>query len=128
LPLRIRIAQQACIRFHSRAARMSCPARAPQTALDPLQQAAFCGCHLVRDPNPALAAAGFASVDAARFSLGDAAALAAARDAPGGGAATVAALRAASADGGAGWAPRLGGAPPPPHFLLSPHVAGIATA
>ena len=94
--------------------------------LDPLQQLAFCGCHLARDPLPALATAGFSSVDAARFSLGDAAAVRAAAAATGGGTAAVAALRTASADGGAGWSPSSG--PPPPHFLLSPHVAGIALA
>ncbi len=98
-----------------------------QTVLDPAQQAFFCGCHLARDPMAALSAAGFARVDAARFSLGDAPALAAAARARGGAAATVAALRAASADAGAGWQPRLGGPPAPPHFLLSPHIAGVAT-
>ncbi len=95
--------------------------------LDPLQQAFFCGCHLARDPSAALRSSGFASVDAARFTLGDAAALraAAGASAGGGAAVVVAALRTASVDGGAGWAP---GRPPPPHFLLSPHLAGVATA
>lgn len=97
--------------------------RAMQVALDPLQKALFCGCHLARDPLPALASCGFARVDAARFSLNDAQAMAAVEGLSGWRA--LAALRAAATDDGAGW--RAGGRLQP-HFLLSPHVAGICTA
>jgi hypothetical protein len=95
-----------------------------QSALDPLQAAFFCGCHLARDPSAALARAGFSRLDTARFSLGDRRAVAAASSSRGG-VDAVAAVRAAAADAGMGW--QLG-APPPPHFLLSPHIVGVATA
>jgi hypothetical protein len=95
-----------------------------QGALDPLQAAFFCGCHLARDPSAALERAGFARLDTARFSLGDRRAVAAASSSRGG-VDAVAAVRVAAADAGAGW--QLG-APPPPHFLLSPHLVGVATA
>ena len=97
---------------------------AAQGVLDPLQAAFFCGCHLARDPSAALARAGFSSLDTARFSLGDRRVVVAAA-ASRGGVDAVAAVRAAAADAGAGWQP---GTPPPPHFLLSPHLVGVATA
>jgi SAM-dependent methyltransferase len=100
--------------------------RSLQTTLDPLQQIMCDGCHLARDVLPAIEAPSiFSAVNAARFSLDDEPALAAAVAASGGADAAVAALRAASADGGAGWAL---GAPLRPHFLLSPHVIGTAIA
>ena len=81
--------------------------RAMQTVFDPLQQTCACGCHLARDPLARIRAAGWGKLDAEYFSLGQT--LEEAADA---------------ADGTRGWRPSDG--PPPPHFLLSPHLGGIA--
>eukprot|EP00873_Tetraselmis_striata_P036306 jgi/Tetstr1/456570/TSEL_043290.t1 len=83
--------------------------RAAQHLFDPLQVALACGCHLTRDPSAAIASAGFGNVTSARFSLG---------------ADTLPPAGASPATTG-GWRPADG--PPQPHFLLSPHLAGIAT-
>ena len=95
-----------------------------QSALDPLQVAFFCGCHLARDPSAALARAGFTRLETARFSLCDRRVMAAVLSSKSASDA-VAAVRAAAADGGAGWQP---GTALQPHFLLSPHLVGVATA
>jgi len=83
--------------------------RAMQTLFDPLQQATARGCHLTRDPTAAIAQAGFSRVDATHFSLGQR---------------SIAAARAMPSSAAGGWRPEEG--LPPPHFLLSPHLGGIA--
>lgn len=81
---------------------------AMQVLFNPLQQFCACGCNLTRNPLKSIQAAGWADVDARYFSLGQT-------------------LEEACAPGSSsrGWEPDQG--LPPPHFLLSPHVAGIAT-
>lgn len=96
-----------------------------QAALDPLQQACFAGCHLTRDPLPALEAAGFASVDSARFCLGGPGMSAEALRGAAGEAVVRRVREAEGGRGGAGWD---GSLPPPPHFLLSPHLLSVCTA
>ena len=79
-----------------------------QRAFDPLQRATMHGCSLVNDPLPLLREAGFAGVESQHFTLGQSLEQAAA---------------GAAADA-RGWRPGAG--PPPAHFLLSPHLAGVA--
>jgi len=99
------------------------PLRSAQALLDPLQAALADNCHFMRDPLPLLEAcsSGFARLEAARFSLDDDQAIASAAASR----SAIATLRSSSADGGAGWTV---GAPLRPHFLLSPHCIGVATA
>lgn len=99
--------------------------RCAQTLFDPAQVMCACGCHLNRDPLAALRAEdGFNKVHARRFSLGERwqegswADLDAGVEAP--------LVARPGAGGGAGWSPAEGA--PGPHYLLSPHLAGVAIA
>jgi ubiquinone/menaquinone biosynthesis C-methylase UbiE len=90
--------------------------RAMQTIFDPLQQTCACGCHLARDPLSKIRAAGWDKLQAQYFSLGqtleEAGAVAPSLSTEDGSSST------------RGWRPANG--VPAPHFLLSPHLAGIA--
>ena len=91
------------------------PLRALQTVFDPLNSAAYEGCRLTRDPMEHILGAGFAEVEYKRFVAG------AAADswltAPSAGEALRRARDAASPLDAV-----------EPHFLLSPHVVGVARA
>lgn len=91
------------------------PLRALQTVFDPLNRAAYEGCRLTRDPMEHILGAGFAEVEYKRFIAG------AAADswltAPSAGEALRRARDAASPLDAV-----------EPHFLLSPHVVGVARA
>jgi len=78
-----------------------------QTVFDPLQVATACGCHLNRNPLEPIKEAGFLSVSAQHFTLGQ----------------TLEEAASAPQSQRRGWT--LGTAPRQ-HFLLSPHLAGIA--
>ena len=91
------------------------PLRALQTVFDPLNRAAYEGCRLTRDPMEHILGAGFAEVEYKRFVAG---------------AAADSWLTAPSA--GEAWRRARDAASPldavEPHFLLSPHVVGVARA
>ena len=86
--------------------------RGLQAFYDPLQQAFADGCHLTRNPLPLIERAGFSDVQSSYFTLGQTLDR---QLSPAGG----------SPASNRGWRPRDG--PPRQHFLLSPHLAGIAT-
>ena len=79
---------------HTRAPRDWALLNAAQTVAAPLQLALAAGCHLRRDPRPAIAASfGAANVQARSFVL-------------------------SNTNRGPPW---------PPHYLLAPHLVGVAT-
>ena len=129
---------------HVAASRDNVMLKSLQSAFDGAQSAVCHGCHLTRSPlgaiaaHPAFAPApDGAGVTARRFTLGDrseadgwswppqppaAAASDSLRSDP-----SRASLYGQCVSGeGRGWSPEVHGAFPMPHFLLSPHVAGVA--
>eukprot|EP00740_Mantoniella_antarctica_P003209 CAMPEP_0181365448 /NCGR_PEP_ID=MMETSP1106-20121128/10072_1 /TAXON_ID=81844 /ORGANISM="Mantoniella antarctica, Strain SL-175" /LENGTH=328 /DNA_ID=CAMNT_0023480523 /DNA_START=204 /DNA_END=1190 /DNA_ORIENTATION=- len=108
------------------------PLRAFQSLFDPLNRAAYEGCHLTRDPLAAIERAGFASVESRRFVAG--AAEGSWLTAPTMGEAFARATRGDRVTHGSEGGGRGGSRPQSsalldavePHFLLSPSVVGIA--